>query len=348
MAMVSCPKCGFTQPADQYCASCGVDMKAFKPREKPFITRTLTSPIFQVIVVTIVVAGGFIYMRQTRRAELAARVRAIEIARQAEEVEQELYQAQAPRPRATTNASTGSAKSVPAPQPQAANQPQSDSSTSSNFALTRSGQAQRLVNKEAGNDDGASARAGATVAKAGAPSSVQLTFYEVSRTLATSLLQNATQTTAEGPLSFGVVPAIETRLKDQPSRSLDSATQALVVNQPGLIFKGTRDQASGANIGFTIQVNPVGLEEAGAQIQVDVARVLRDAGPAGVEEGNFAPSETFLVPKGSAIVVVGILPHKTPTDSEANLYKTIGVLRPLTSAPFLAGQSEAILVIEAK
>ncbi len=345
--MVSCPKCSFTQPADQYCASCGVDMQAWKPREKPFLVRLGTNTIFQIVVVTVVVAGTFAYMRETRRSELAARVRAIEIARQAEEVDQEIAAAQAPRPRATNNASTGAprpmaAQPQAAPPPSQANANVADTSTSSNYSATAS---------MAGASFAASTEGKPTVptsARVGAPTAAQITFYEMSRTLTTALMQNASQTGAEGPVSMGVVTAFEARLRQQTFRAFDSANQALQVNQPALVFKGARDQATGANIGFTIQINPVGLDEAGAQIQVEITRVLKDQATTGVDEASFAPSETFLVPKGGALVLVGVLQRKTPTEAETNFYKSIGSLRILTSPSFIQGQSEAVLVIEAK
>lgn len=31
-AMIECPKCGFHQPPDRYCANCGIDMENFKPK----------------------------------------------------------------------------------------------------------------------------------------------------------------------------------------------------------------------------------------------------------------------------------------------------------------------------
>ncbi|MEK7355284.1 MAG: hypothetical protein AAB250_02465 [Bdellovibrionota bacterium] len=350
MAMMSCPKCGFTQPADQYCASCGVDMKVWRPREKPFIVRLATNTVFQIVVVTLVVGITFAYMRENRRSELAARVKAIEIARQAEENDNEISAAQAPRPRATNNASTSGMRpqavpaAPPAPPPSAQAQTAYDDGGGSNSLTTN--EAPALPSAQ--GDARAASASLPTSARAGAPTSAQVTFYEMSRTFAASLLANSSQSTSEGSLSMGVVTAFAARVRQQTSRELDSASQPLQVNQPGLIFKGARDQATGTNLGFTVQINPVGLDEAGAQLQIDIARVLRDSGPSGLEEANFAPGETFLVPKGAALVVVGLLPRKTQTEVDATFYKNVGVLKPLTSAAFIGGQSEAVLVIEAR
>ncbi len=55
--MVQCPKCGFSQPKDQYCAQCGVDMLAFKRPETPFLQKFLKSNFFHIILVGLVIFG---------------------------------------------------------------------------------------------------------------------------------------------------------------------------------------------------------------------------------------------------------------------------------------------------
>lgn len=48
--LINCPRCGFSQPQDQYCAQCGIDMQAFTPKEEPLFTRLIQSTALQVIV----------------------------------------------------------------------------------------------------------------------------------------------------------------------------------------------------------------------------------------------------------------------------------------------------------
>lgn len=45
--LVRCPKCNFSQPQDQYCAQCGIDMLSFKPIDLPFHKKLLKSGLFQ-------------------------------------------------------------------------------------------------------------------------------------------------------------------------------------------------------------------------------------------------------------------------------------------------------------
>ncbi len=54
--LINCPKCHFRQPHDQYCASCGIDMIAFKPlpvsRSKTFFQ----SGFFQIFFLALIAA----------------------------------------------------------------------------------------------------------------------------------------------------------------------------------------------------------------------------------------------------------------------------------------------------
>ena len=52
---MNCPKCGFDQPEDQYCASCGVDMIKYKAPEKPKWLKLLGNWVFQLCLLVILV-----------------------------------------------------------------------------------------------------------------------------------------------------------------------------------------------------------------------------------------------------------------------------------------------------
>ncbi|MBX3016733.1 MAG: hypothetical protein KF767_02500 [Bdellovibrionaceae bacterium] len=73
--LVNCPKCGFSQPQDQYCAKCGVDMQAFKPKPPPMSTRMLASPVIVIgLVFALVFAGSLYIIREQRRQEVTRRM----------------------------------------------------------------------------------------------------------------------------------------------------------------------------------------------------------------------------------------------------------------------------------
>ena len=62
--LINCPKCGFSQPQDRYCANCGVDMTAFKLKGEPLSKKLMRNPFFLLAIVAAVAAGGFLYIRK--------------------------------------------------------------------------------------------------------------------------------------------------------------------------------------------------------------------------------------------------------------------------------------------
>lgn len=56
--LLNCPRCGFSQPKDQYCAQCGVDMISFKPKEAPLLVRFAQNTSVQIV--TLLLASAFV------------------------------------------------------------------------------------------------------------------------------------------------------------------------------------------------------------------------------------------------------------------------------------------------
>lgn len=64
--LINCPRCGFSQPQDQFCAQCGVDMQSYKPKDKPFLDRLLGSTVFQIcILIGIAFFIGQVLLKRT-------------------------------------------------------------------------------------------------------------------------------------------------------------------------------------------------------------------------------------------------------------------------------------------
>lgn len=64
--LVSCPRCGFSQPKDQYCAQCGVDMQSFKQKKQPALNRIFNSASVQIgiLLIIAILIGQFIFRHQ--------------------------------------------------------------------------------------------------------------------------------------------------------------------------------------------------------------------------------------------------------------------------------------------
>jgi hypothetical protein len=55
--MMSCPKCGFQQPEDQYCAQCGINMTSFVPAPQSLTARLTKNLKFQILLVIAIITG---------------------------------------------------------------------------------------------------------------------------------------------------------------------------------------------------------------------------------------------------------------------------------------------------
>ena len=64
--MMKCPKCHFSQPEDQYCANCGIDMGLYSPPTRPFFIYLLRTPFFSFLFLSLMMGGAtfFIYHRK--------------------------------------------------------------------------------------------------------------------------------------------------------------------------------------------------------------------------------------------------------------------------------------------
>lgn len=66
---MKCPKCGFDQPDDRFCANCGVDVNLFVPRTN-FFGSFFRSSLFYIVFTTFVVGiGVFFLIRQKKSSE---------------------------------------------------------------------------------------------------------------------------------------------------------------------------------------------------------------------------------------------------------------------------------------
>lgn len=63
--LVECPRCHFNQPQDHYCARCGVDMSAYKPKEVPVFTKVVKGGVFQFFMVVFLGFGVTYFVVRT-------------------------------------------------------------------------------------------------------------------------------------------------------------------------------------------------------------------------------------------------------------------------------------------
>lgn len=78
--LVICPRCGFEQPKDQFCAKCGVDMVAFERPKGSLSSKLINSPIFQLGVLLVIVIFAIHSIQGFRKERVEREVEKLKVA----------------------------------------------------------------------------------------------------------------------------------------------------------------------------------------------------------------------------------------------------------------------------
>lgn len=66
--LVNCPRCGFSQPDDRYCAQCGVDMLSVKVKDPSSLQKLFASGVFQIAVLLVIaVTAGTLIIKSNQK-----------------------------------------------------------------------------------------------------------------------------------------------------------------------------------------------------------------------------------------------------------------------------------------
>jgi hypothetical protein len=348
--MVNCPKCGFSQPQDQYCASCGVDMVAFRARARASQS-IFKNPVVQVSGFAVVLIASFVFVRASNHSRADRMAADTPIIREADQQEHELAVAQAEQKASReamneTSSASVTSPTVDAQKPKAPVNAVAAGGAPANEPPPAQPAAAAIVPASAGSK---AAPAAGIRAALQAPQNVKVYFIEAQHAFLAELMTEARDTSSDGTVSYGVVANLDQRLKSSRAwQSLDTSNdQPMKLNQPNVIFKGARDQVSGQNLGFTVQVIPISRDEAGSHLQIDANRTLRDPS-AGIDSVNFQMPESFSVPKGSSVVITNVLPHRQVGAEEQALYRNVNVLKAMSDEHFRSGATDVAIIVQAR
>ncbi len=73
LMQMKCPKCGFIQPEDQFCARCGIDVKTFLTTPNTWYQNLFKNAFFWLIMIVLTLSGGVYYLKIDRQNELQKR-----------------------------------------------------------------------------------------------------------------------------------------------------------------------------------------------------------------------------------------------------------------------------------
>jgi hypothetical protein len=332
--MMDCPRCGFSQPKDRYCANCGLDVDHFKPVPESKAKKLVQSAAFQVtaVVIIVVALASGIYTAQKK-----------EIAEQLDAAQQNMMAPETNPPAADQSTSGSGSPGLMASRSAEANataaaatseaEPPADSIVATGESqMVESSGTQQVVTESTANGEQAAALATTRI------KSLNIQFVEIPRIMAEQLAaENQILDRSGNTYSFVIL--------SQPSpSSLGAGVRPL----PG---STTRPASTTQKIELSFQpqlivdFNTLNIGEQDIEFEVMSQIALWDASSGKVS--NIAFNGKYTIPKGSTLVIVGMLPHQQIRQEDLQVFAGTP-LSIMASAAFKNSSSEFAIFIQPK
>lgn len=336
--MVNCPRCGFSQEKDQYCAQCGVDMIAFQPTPKPLWFRMLNNLTVQLLALGILVITVFLIARQLHHREVAERIRELASSTSTRVISRRTAD-DSRSALATDSAVTSTdATSAESQDPRSPPPPAQPTPMSVNEAV---------ASDTSQTDDSKNSAVHAVT-------SARLIFASIGRTALADLVASADPRSLsnQGPIVSGILSNFASHLKAVQSSDywsiLDQTTRPIKLNQLVEFYGGQREETLGQFFGFVLELTPTQLDDNGdSHIQVRGWRYLHDNGPS-AEEFSIPLPENMVIPHGGGAFISGTLPKRQLSEAERHFYDALKVVGLLSNDDYRSGNSDLVIFIEAK
>lgn len=341
--LVNCPKCGFSQPQDQYCAKCGVDMQSFRAKPEPVQKRLVANPVFLIGVVFVLVFSGALYIiREQRSQEITRRLDYLKNGPvYAESLPgREESAVNQPSTEIAANREAASVDDTPPPPPpgmvSANNSAAAVSSTAATMAANVAARADAPV-ESATTDANEAAMTKPIAVRAHyalAPRAKLMRMMEASR--------SQSQVLDFGEFQMGTLRNIKSYLDtvdvmESVQRKYDSAT--------GEQIWMVGDRNVDAQLGLTTRLALRGMDNGNLRGEIELLRNFHESNDLSqnVVSKAFGPGE-FVVPDDAGLIVVLNLPRVPQYDE--SIHTPTQFLRIFRMPDFKQKQSEFILLVD--
>lgn len=316
--LINCPRCGFSQPIDKYCAQCGVDMETFKPAEPSFFKKTFGSTVFQVTVLFLLTFGAAFFLYQKKSQNILARVNYLKGSFQVN---------------STENQPSNKAVDVESP-----NEDQSDEAASSTTEGTRS-----IV---------ATANPGVTAVQGTAPSKdsvLRITYAEVSKALLQTIFEDSQGTgqfMSFKDYSAGIIPNLDKKFLSNPAvKILHRDESPLTIGKNMQWFYGLKDRLyPDLEIGMTTFIELGEVDGGNYRGNLEIQRSWREGpGPTGIQRRSFPA--IFEIGATAGFFISSVMPHRSNLENDDELVN-IDVYKILKSEEFQRSDSDFVIFVE--
>ncbi|MCC6278081.1 MAG: zinc ribbon domain-containing protein [Oligoflexia bacterium] len=311
--MITCPKCGFEQPKDKFCAKCGINMEVFAAANQNRMKKWGSTFTFYGAVLGLL-AGGFffVYMAQTPELNKSS----------SDQISESI----------PTSAAVTKAALAPSPTPVQRPSPQASVAPSALFAQFGGLGKDPETTPSAVNKPKAS--------------QVSIEFVTFNPEVSEGFNQGAQGRLELGRYALAIQNSEIQKLESMTGfDSLAQETRKLSQGQSTLVFRGVKEPKSGETLGLYIEITPVRVHEKGADYTVSIKRsLIEGVNPADQKPVSVNFDESIPIPNGATLAISGLLPRKPMTESEFELYKS-SFLKVMGDPDFQSGDKDLVILV---
>ncbi len=340
--MISCPKCGFSQPKDKYCAQCGVDMESYAPPKTPFVKKLLFNPFFHLSTFIFILVFAVVYIQDRRAQELKERIEYLK-GTQIESSAQTVPQKSQTSP-ATTTLNTNLNQN---PAETSAEIKEQDYGTAEGSSLSARAANTDLAasDKPATGDDSASTTRSELI-------KIEVTYASVSITDLQDLIdasQSLSHTVVMGDFMGGSLSQIQNKLvgPDRLTRLTiyDKQEKSFSKDKPITWFTGAIEPETETELGLTTFISISELNNQLIRGELEIVRSLRDSTEPTSQATRRSFQYNFELPKDAGFFVAGVLPRRALSSAEIDFFNNTP-LRLMNSPQFLNRETEFIMFFQ--
>lgn len=332
--LINCPRCGFQQPEDKYCAQCGVDMETYRPSASPIWKRFFGNLFVQLSLLVFIAGGVGVLLYEKGHQKFDNRSSQL-------------------RSSVQISRSSNSSKSVTAfsETPEASEKKTEELEGQTNKNTDEAA----LLSANTANPSTTEKTSDKTKAETRTPANLttphlEVYYAEVTRRSLNNMFA-ASRTTGQfmnfNDYSAGILSNIDKSLKDSQIKILFKEIRTVDKAKTLQWFYGLKDrQDPETEIGLTTFFEINEIEGGNLRGNFEIQRTWREAASSGgyeIQKKSFPA--IFEIGGGSGFFMSGVMPLQSNLENDDEL-TAIDVYKILRSTQFRAGESEFVIFIK--
>lgn len=333
--LINCPRCGFQQPQDKYCAQCGVDMETYKPSRPPVWKRFFGNLAVQLSLLVFIAGGVGVVLYKKGQQDLERRAG-------------RLYSPVQINQSSTSPASSASSdlnKETSATNIEPTHDAASKTDTADKEVAFTEAQGHPTTADKTNEKAKPESR---SVASVSTPH-LEVYYAEVSRRSLNNIVA-ASRTTGQfmnfNDYTAGILPNIEKFLSDSSVKVLTKEIRPVEDTKTLQWFYGIKNrQEPDMEIGLTTFFEISEIEGANLRGNFEIQRTWREQTGSGFEIQRKAFPAIFEIGAGTGFFMAGVMPLQSNLENDDELM-SIDVYKILRSTQFRSSESEFVIFIK--